>query len=118
MHRTLVSPHGFTRRLTIRRHSSLGPATGERQPGGPRSASVVRDGHRSALPQHSVGCDTSALRGSEEAKELEPRQLLFSGTTLDPAVLVPFAGLILLRTVGETFHLCPVTVITVTVLLL
>ena len=49
---------------------------------------------------------------------LKSRQRLFSGTTLDLAVLVPLAGLTRLRTAGETFHLCPVSVITVTVFLL
>ena len=28
----------------------------------------MREGHRTARPQHRVGCDTSAPRGSEEAK--------------------------------------------------
>jgi hypothetical protein len=37
---------------------------------------------------------------------------------LEPAVLAPLAGVTLLRTAGETFHLCPVSVITVTVFLL
>ena len=49
---------------------------------------------------------------------LGSRQRLLSGTTLGPVVLVPSAGLTLLRTAGETFHLCPVTVITVTVFVL